>query len=242
MTWGFVALGGAGLAGSIISGNMQADAAENAANTQSQAALQAAQMQADATEQQRQDLQPFAQQGLAGIPLQQQAMQQQQALFGPGAGQTVMNNPMFQALQGQAQTDIMQNAAVRGRLGTGGTQTHLQDAALRTGFDILNQERNAALANTQSVQNQIITGQNAAAGQATALGQGTQIQGNLITGAAAAQAAGQVGAANANTAMIGNMLGSITPSLTNLNFGTPTAAPVSAPVGGGNVQTTGYQQ
>ena len=193
----------AGGIGSLVGAGIQSSAAKNAAATQAGAARYAADLQSQATQQARQDLQPFAQFGLSSIPQYQQAQAQQQQLFNDPM--SVMQNPMFQALQNQAQTNILQNAAVRGRLDTGGTQQHLQDAALRTGFDILNQERNAALANTASLLNPITMGQNAAAGQATALQQGTQIQGGLLTDAAAAQAAGTIGSANALTGGIQNL-------------------------------------
>lgn len=230
---GALALGGLG---SVIGAGIQSSAAKSAAQTQADAATQAAQLQAQATEQQRADLQPFAQFGLGAIPQFQQAQQQQQALFGPDAGQAIMQNPMFQALQNQAQTNIMQNAAVAGRLGTGGTQQHLQDAALRTGFDVLNQERQAALANTQSLLSPITLGQNAAAGQAATLGQGAQIQGGLLTDAAASTSAGTIGAANAfsgglqnltSLGMTGALLG--TPSV-GAGLGTPNIG------GGGTLQ------
>ena len=216
-----------GALGSIVSGSSQSKAAKESAAIQAQAARDAAEMQAQTAEKQiaaqqeaaaiqRADLNPFVQQGLGFMPQQQQAVDQTQALFGPNAGETMMANPMFQAIQAQNQQDIMQNAAVRGRLGTGGTQTHLQDAALRTGFDILNQERSAQLQNAGFLANLVGQGQSAAAGQGAAaiqtgqgisgtLGQSAANQGNLLTSGAAATAAGQVGAANANTQMWGNL-------------------------------------
>ena len=132
-----------------------------------------------------------------------------------------MQNPMFQAIQQQNQTDILQNAAVRGRLGTGGTQTHLQDAALRTGFDVLNQERAAQLQNVGVLQNLVNQGQAAATGQAGFTGIGNQIGTGFTTDAAAANAAGTIGAANAQAAGTGNLI-----NLGTSIFGIPT-------VGGG---------
>jgi len=167
-------LGGAALIGGIASGVSQANAAERAAQTQADAATEAARLQAESTRQQiaaqqqaaaqqRADLQPFTQFGASFIDPTQQAVAQSQQLFSDPT--SIMQNPMFQALQQQAQTDILQNAAVRGRLGTGGTQQHLQDAALRTGFDVLNQERNAQIQNIGLLQGLVGMGQNAAAAQ-----------------------------------------------------------------------------
>lgn len=189
-----------------ITGKTQADAAVEAAQIQSDAASAASLATQEATAQQRQDLQPFTQFGSSFIDPAQQAVAQSQELYGPNAGATVMNNPMFKALQNQAQTDIMQNAAVRGRLDTGGTQAHLQDSALRTGFDVLNQERNAALNNVGMFQNLVNQGQAAAAGQAGFTGQGNALSNDYLTSGAAATAAGTIGAANAQAAGTGNLL------------------------------------
>lgn len=245
MSWIVAGVVGVSAAGSIYSSNKNAEAAENAANIQADSAKEAAAMQAAATERQRQDLMPFADLGKQAIPMQQQAMANQQALFNDPM--SVMQNPMFQAIQQQNQQNIMQNSAIRGRLDTGGTQTALQDSALRTGFDILNQERNAALANSASLLNQVTVGSNAAAGQASALGQGTQIQGNLMTDAAAAQAAGIVGSANAQTAGVQNALNA---GLTGLMAYQPqqTTTQLQSPTIGGGAsgqlaaptQTTGF--
>ena len=220
-----------------ITGKNQADAATEAAQIQEDEARNAAQLTADATALQRQDLQPFTEFGAGFIDPATQAVNQSQQLFTDPS--SIMNNPFFSALQNQAQTDIMQNAAVRGRLDTGGTQQHLQDSALRTGFDILNQERNANFANVGMFQSLVGQGQSAAAGQGSATQFGNQIQTGQLTDAASANAAGVVGASNASAAGTGNILNLGAQFLPGLNFGSPTAA---APVGGGNVQTTGFQQ
>ena len=226
MTWGMVAIGGGAVLGSVIgsgaakvAAETQAQAAQAAAELQAQTAQQSIAAQQAAAAQQRADLQPFAQFGAGFINPAQQAAMQQQQLFGPGAGNAVMTNPMFQALLNQSNTNIMQNAAVSGRLGTGGTQQHLQDSALRTGFDILQQERNAAMANTGQLASLVGMGQSAAAGQGAAgintaanigntLTGSAAMQSDYLTSGAAAQAAGQIGAANAWQQGIGNAIGS----------------------------------
>lgn len=225
MSWGLVAVGVGTIGGAIIGSNAskdaaktQSDAATDAAKINAQAAQQSIQAQQEAAEQQRSDLQPFTQFGSGFIDPAQQAAQQQQELFGPNAGEAVMNSPMFQALQSQAQTNILQNQAVRGRLGTGETPMFMQDAALRTGFDVLQQERNAAMANTGQLASLVGMGQSAAAGQGAAgintaanigntLTNSAMNQGGLMTDAAAANAAGIVGSANAYQGGINNMLG-----------------------------------
>jgi len=224
-----------------ITGANQAEAAEQAAQVQSDAALSASQLQSASTTeqiqaqqaaaaQQRQDLDPFTQFGASFIDPAQQAVQQSQQLFNDPA--SIMSNPFLQALQGQAQTNILQNQAVRGRLGTGETPQFLQDAAIRTGFDVLNQERQAQMGNVSMLQNLVAGGQSAAAGQGQgALATGANIantqqqgvfgQNQLTTDAAAAQAGGIVGASNANAAGTENLI-----NLGSTVFGVPT-------VGGG---------
>lgn len=189
-----------GAGAQLLGGVMQSSAAEKSAKAQADAAKYAADLQAQATAQQRADLQPFTQFGAGFMPQAQQAVGQTQQLFNDPM--SIMQNPMFAAIMEQNQRDVMQNAAVRGRLGTGGTQQHLLDTSLRTGFDILGQERQAQLANVSMLGNLVGMGQSAAAGQGAGTMQGAQLQGGLLTDAAAAQAAGQVGAANAwaNTA------------------------------------------
>jgi hypothetical protein len=204
-----------------ITGQTAANAAQHGAGLQSDAALNAAQLTADATALQRQDLQPFTDFGSSFMDTTQQAVNQSQQLFTDPS--SIMSNPFFQALQNQAQTDILQNSAVRGRLDTGGTQTHLQDSAIRTGFDILNTERNANAQNVSMLSGLVGQGQNAAAGQATATGTGNQVQTNQITDAAAAMAGGVVGAANASAQGVNNLITLGSAFLPNL-IGSPTVA------------------
>lgn len=211
-----------GAGASLVGGAMQANAASGAAETQADAATQAALLAQQAGEQQRQDLQPFAQFGAGFMNPAQQAVNQSQQLFSDPT--SIMDNPLLQAIQAQNQTDIMQNAAVRGRLGTGGTQQHLQDSALRTGFDFLNQERAAQLQNVGVLSNLVGMGQSAAAGQGAAGIQTAGMQGNNITDAASATAAGTIGASNAAANTLQN--------IGNLGM---TAALINQPVVGGGI-------
>ena len=193
--------------GDAITGKTQADAALAAADVQTQTGqAQAANLLAREGEITGQ-FQPFADFGAGLIPGAQQAFGQQQALFGPQAGANLLQSDTFQALLGRGQEDILGRQAALGRVGTGETQGFLQENALRTGFDVLNQERQAALANTQSFLGGVGQGQQAAGGIASALQNSILNQANLQTGAAAAEAGGLIGAANAQTAGVGNVLG-----------------------------------
>lgn len=209
-----------------ISGENSADAAKEAADIQSQAAIAQAEATKEATamsieaqkearDQARADLAPFVQRGAGYMGAEQQAVAQSQQLFNDPM--SIMQNPMFAAIQEDTRRQTMQNAAVRGRLGTGGTLQALETGALRTGFDVLNQERQAQLQNAGFLANLVGQGQSAAAGQgassiqtgqgvANAIGQGNQVTGNLMTGAANAQAAGLVGSANAEQQGIMNLI------------------------------------
>ena len=214
-----------------VTGKTAADAAVSAAQIQSDAATAAAAQTADATALQRQDLQPFTQFGSSFIDPAQQAVAQSQQLFSdPGS---IMNNPFFTALQDQARTNILQNSAVRGRLDTGGTQQHLQDSALRTGFDVLNQERQAQLQNVGVLQGLVNQGQAAATGQAGFTGFGNQVQTGQLTDAAAATAGGIIGQANAQSAGAQGLLGAGIGAATG-GFGLPSFGNFSNPFGGTN--------
>lgn len=208
-----------------LGGGDAADAAKEAAEIQSQAAVVQAEATKEATamtiaeqkearEQSRADLQPFVDFGSGFMDTTQNAVNASQELFTDPS--SIMENPFFTALQEDTRRQNLQNAAVGGRLGTGGTMAGLENAALRTGFDILNSERTAQIQNASFLSNLVGQGQNAAAGQgansmnaAAQIGNatmtGNQVAGNLMTSAANAQAAGVVGAANAKAQGINNL-------------------------------------
>ena len=209
----------------VMSGEDAAEAAEEAADIQAQAALAQAEAIKEATgmtveeqrlarEQSREDLQPFVDFGAGFMGQAQDAVSVSQGLFADPS--SIMQNPFFNAMQEDVRRQNLQNAAVGGRLGTGGTMQALENSALRTGFDILNAERSAQLQSATFLSNLVGQGQNAAAGQgassmnaAAQIGNatmtGNQIAGNFATNAANAQAAGIVGAANAEAQGIGNL-------------------------------------
>lgn len=209
-----------------VSGEDAAKAAEEAANIQAQAAIAAAEATKESTamtveemkaarEQSRADLMPFTQFGAGFMGQATDAAGAVNTLFEDPT--SIMQNPMFTALQEDVRRQNLQNAAVGGRLGTGGTLEALESSALRTGFDILNNERTASINRANMFANLVGMGQNAAAGQGSAalntaqnIGSatmaGNQAVSNLMTGAANAQAAGAVGAANAQQQGIMNLL------------------------------------
>lgn len=104
----------------------------------------------------------------------------------------IEDNPFFESLANQAQSRLFANQAARGKVGSGGTAAGLQNELLTLGNDLLSQNINQRF-------NLATLGANAAAGQATGtLSTGRGIS-DLLTQGANAQAAGVVGASNAQT-------------------------------------------
>jgi hypothetical protein len=189
---------------------------------------------------------PFAQLG-------QQGVEQAGFLTDPNAQfDFLQNNPLFQMGLDNANTQTNQMAAARGRLSAGDTLQQLSQNALLTASPLIAQQQNAIqnqLTMGQNAANQQANiGQNTAANQAnitntlggqradvfgnTAINQanlaaGNQANvGNLLGSAAAAQAAGLVGYANAKQAGAGTALNLI---------GKAAAAAAGAPPGMGGI-------
>lgn len=189
----------------VVSSAIGSSAAKGAAKTQAAAADRAAELQNEQFQQTRQDQMPWMRAGEQAlnklIPMTDyQKFGMSQFQQDPGYA--------FRLSEGQKALD--RSAAARGGLISGGALR----AATRYGQDMGSQEyqnafnryqieRNAQLAPLQSL---------AGVGQTTAaqLGQTGAANaanvGNLITGAGAAQAAGQIGQANAITGGLGTYL------------------------------------
>ena len=190
-------------------------------------------------------LNPFAQVG-------QQGVDQAGFLTDPNAQfDFLQNNPLFQIGLDNANTQTNQMAAARGRLSAGDTLQQLNQNALLTASPLIQQQKN-------SIQNQLNMGQSTALNQAsmantlagqradifgnTAINQanlaaGNQANiGNLLGSAAAAEAAGMVGYANAKQAGAGaalNLGAQVAGSFAGMpSFGGATPPP-SMPGGGG---------
>jgi len=198
MPWMALAIGGSALLG--------ASAAKSAASTQAAAADRAAELQNQQFQQTREDLAPYRAAGqtalnaLTPLATNYQKFGMDQFQQDPGYG--------FRLSEGQKALD--RQAAARGGLISGGAlkaaQRYGQDMGSQEYMNAFNRyqtERNAQLNPLQSL---------AGVGQTTAnqLGQygaaNAANVGNLMTGGAAAQAAGQVGMANAVTGGLGTYL------------------------------------
>tara|TARA_R110001606_G_scaffold396341_1_gene570285 strand:+ start:382 stop:1068 length:687 start_codon:yes stop_codon:yes gene_type:complete len=109
------------------------------------------------------------------------------------------NNPLYQLGLDNLNQQTNKSAASRGRLTAGDTLTQLQNNSTRAAAPLIDRQRNDIL-NLLNIQ-QGVSGQQANID----LGVETDIA-NLLTGGAAAKAAGIVGAQNARSGAIGNVL------------------------------------
>lgn len=191
-------LGGAALVGaSIYSGNKAANAAKDAAGMQSQSGQAAIEEARAAREQSRADLQPYAQFGQSQLtPLAQIISPQGQVDY-------LENNPIFQASLKNMNEQVLNNAAVRGRLNAGDTRQRFADNFQAAALPLLSYQSN-------NLFNAANMGQASAAGQANNTLTTSANIGDTMTGIGNAQAAGLVGRANAQGQMLKDITGGLT--------------------------------
>jgi len=205
------------VAGAIaVSSLVGANAAKGAAKTQAAAADRAAELQKSQFEQTREDQTPFREAGYNAL-----AEMQRTAGNVPGAFKFGMNDyqqdPGYAFRLSEGQKALDRSAAARGGLISGGALK----AATRFGQDMGSQEYQNAYNRALTGYNTGVSSENqlynrqaglAGIGQTATNLVGTAGQnyatnaGNLITGAGAANAAGQVGMANAFTGGLGQYL------------------------------------
>lgn len=186
-----------GTALGVYSGNKSAQAARDAANIQAQSGQAAIEEARAAREQSRADLQPFAQFGLQQLtPLAQMISPQGQVDY-------LQNSPIFQASLRNMNEQVLNNAAVRGRLNAGDTRQRFADNFQAAALPLLSYQ-------TNNLFNAAQLGQASAAGQAnSALTTGANIGGTL-TDIGNARAAGLVGERNAKNQVFRDLTGAIT--------------------------------
>ena len=179
--------------------------ASQAGNVQAAAADRAAELQREQFERQVELQAPFREAGVRALPELEAASRY--TMFGP---EQFSKDPGYGFRLAEGQKTLERNAAARGGLISGGALK----AATRFGQDMGSQEysnafiryqieRNARLGPLQSLAGfgQTSVNQLGQAGQNYATNAG-----NLMTGGAAAQAAGQVGATNALTGGVGTYI------------------------------------
>lgn len=201
-----------GLLGKITGSDKAAKAAKKAAKIQAKSAAEAIAFQRESRDLARADLQPFRDAGISQLSGLSSLISDPNAQL-----DFVQNNPFFNALASDAQSRLFSNQAARGKVGSGGTAQALQNSLLLLGQDLLNNSINQRM-------NLATMGQNAAAGQGTATIQAGSTISDLFTQQGNALAAGQVGAANANTQGIqslfnlGGTLGAAAIGLSDIRF------------------------
>jgi len=208
--------------GRQFSGASGAAAAERGAELQTEASREALAAL-------RGDLDPFRQLGVEQIAgaqalasdrdVQAQLLasdpnfQQLQALSTDPAAQTqfLQDNPLFQSLREQAGQDIFANQAARGKLGSTGTEELLQSRFLELGSNLINQQigrTQGAITSGQGLINEQLNRQlpllNIGQASAAQTGAGSA---ELLTGIGNVQAAGGIGAANAQSQGAQNIVG-----------------------------------
>lgn len=181
---GFVRGGGLDVLG--LGGSAAAQAATDAANTQAAAGREAIEFEKSARETAQGFFEPFAgvaQRGLEGASF----LGDSQAQF-----DFLQGNPLFKLALENANTQTQQSAASRGRLSAGDTLQDLSSNVLLAASPLIDRQR-------QDITNLLNLGTGVTESQANiAIGESANV-GNLLTDIGAAQAAGGVGAANAQT-------------------------------------------
>ena len=139
--------------------------------------------------------------------------------------QFLESNPLFQLGLDNLNTQTQQSAAARGRLSAGDTLQQLQQNALLAGQPLIDRQRQDIMGllgiEQGAAGQQAGLGLNVAGQQSGIKRQTAQDVANLLTGGAAASAAGTVGAQNARTGAVGNIfdLGSTIAGLPSGTFG-----------------------
>ena len=205
------------VAGAVVgSALIGGSAAKSAASTQSAAADRAAELQNQQFQQTREDYAPYREAGYNALAQLQKTAGNVPGAFKFGAGD-YQADPGYAFRLSEGQKALDRQAAARGGLISGGALKAAQRYGQEMGSQEFGNAYNRALTsyNTDvSSENQLYNRQAALAGIGqTATGQVAQAgqnyantAGNLMTGGAAAQAAGQVGMANAITGGLGTYL------------------------------------
>ena len=200
----------------VVSSLVGANASKSAAKTQAAAAGQASDLQREIFQQTREDQEPWRQAGINALGVMQRTAGNVPGAFKFGAGD-YQADPGYAFRLSEGQKALDRQAAARGGLISGGALRAAQRYGQEMGSQEFGNAYNRALTgyNTDVArENQLYNRQAGLAGigqtSTNLVGQAGQNYatnvGNLMTGGAAAQAAGQVGAANALTGGLGTYL------------------------------------
>ncbi len=180
-----------------VTGQNAKDAAREAAAVQKEAGLAAIEEARAARETARTDLMPYAQFGQQQLPALSSILNPQ------GQVDYLQNNPIFKASLANMNEQVLNNAAVRGRLNAGDTRQRFLENFQASALPLLSYQ-------TNSLFNAANLGQSSAAGQAANGLNASQVIGSNITGVGNANAAGIVGVQNARNQATKDILGGIT--------------------------------
>jgi hypothetical protein len=180
-----------------VTGQNAKDAAREAAAVQKEAGLAAIDEARAARETARTDLMPYAQFGQQQLPALSSILNPQ------GQVDYLQNNPIFKASLANMNEQVLNNAAVRGRLNAGDTRQRFLENFQASALPLLSYQ-------TNSLFNAANLGQSSAAGQAANGLNASQVIGSNITGIGNANAAGIVGVQNARNQATKDILGGIT--------------------------------
>ena len=180
-----------------VTGQNAKDAAREAAAVQKEAGLAAIEEARAARETARTDLMPYAQFGQQQLPALSSILNPQ------GQVDYLQNNPIFKASLANMNEQVLNNAAVRGRLNAGDTRQRFLENFQASALPLLSYQ-------TNSLFNAANLGQSSAAGQAANGLNASQVIGSNIAGIGNANAAGIVGVQNARNQATKDILGGIT--------------------------------
>lgn len=190
-----------------LSGKPQQEAAAEASKLQYQATLAGIEAQKEALAQQRGDLAPFRNMANADViqKFRRNAFANEDYSYNPRYD-GLLNNALNRATR-----SVMDAQAAKGKLGSGSTLTSLTEAMapiyMNREQQVFENRYNANNQQFNQLQNIVGMAQNAAAGQGAATANTTNNITDLRTQGANAQAAGQIGAANAQAQGTQNLMG-----------------------------------
>lgn len=217
---------GAGLVGSVVSGV----SSSNAASQQAAAAQQAAAIQQQQYQQNTQNQQPYMNAGSSALNTIGQDQANGTGFAASFNPQNYIDTPGYQFQQQQGQNAINSSAAATGGVLNGGTLKALDQYTTGLANTTYGQAYSQYLQGSQQQYNQLYGVASLGESAASSLGaQGTQSaqnQGNYLTQAGNAQAAGTIGVGNAINQGIGSAgLGAYAAYQSQSGYGSAPSAP-----------------
>lgn len=197
--------------GSLTGSNKQAQAAQNAANTQLDATKYASDSQKQMFDEVRKDQQPYMQAGADALKQLMGGMGENGKFMQTYTGQDIYNDPSYKFRLEQGLNGVQSGAAAQGGLLSGATQKALNDYAQNAAsqeYSNAYNRFNADQANQYNrLSNLVGMGQSAAAGVGNAGMQTSQAIANNTMQGANAVAAGQIAKGNSQANNMQQLLG-----------------------------------